>query len=150
MGRQLTFATLKRLGETNPHAQRTFDLLMSLDSRTPDSRVDLLVSELRSIGFHSNTNTVFEFYFPLVAHILYYKPKREKDLLSYIVGPSFANGITEAKESMAFMKRAMDYQLSLNEHFLTPEGQKWVNKQLPKMRAEFKREVQLCLKELED
>ncbi|WP_199915081.1 hypothetical protein [Aquimarina sp. Aq107] len=69
------------MGETKPSAKKTYDLLAELDFNTSDSKSELLIWEFNNIQYQSNTNSLFYFYFPIVAHILYYKPKFEKDIL---------------------------------------------------------------------
>ena len=90
-----TFSDLKRMGEIKPSAKKTYELLAELNFDTSDSQSELLISEFNDIQYQSNTNSFFYFYFPIVTHILYYKPKYEKEILGYLIGPNFANGDTE-------------------------------------------------------
>ncbi len=145
-----TFSDLRGLGESNPHARRTYELLTQLSHKTAEAQAEPLISALQNIRFASNTGTVFFFYFPMVAHILYYLPRYEGELLHHLIGPNFANGPTETPELMAMIPRAMDRKLSENKHFMTREGRDWVRNVWPKMEKEVEREVQLCWKELDE
>lgn len=145
-----TFTKLKKVGEINSSAKKTYELLAQLDFGTSDDRSDQLISELKNVQFSSNTNAVFYFYFPIVTHILHYKPKYEKELLSYLIGPNFANGDTQTKDLIKIIPGAMRYKLSENKHYLTKASQEWILNEFPKMEKEVEREVQKCWKELEE
>ncbi len=138
------------MGSTIPAAKRTYELLEHLDHETSDSHADLLLTEFRNIRYASNTNDFFYFYFPIVTHILYYRPAYEKEILGYLIGPNFANGSMETKALIPLIQRAMTYKLSKNKHYLTEQSKTWITQVLPKMEAEVEREVQKCLKELEE
>ncbi|KAA2218975.1 hypothetical protein [Maribacter flavus] len=144
------FSDLKRMGEIKPSAKKTFDLLRELDFDTSDSQSELLISEFNKIQYQSNTNSFFYFYFPIVTHILHYKPKYEKDILGYLIGPNFANGDTETKDLIPLIKSAMEFKLTENKDYLTKESKSWVLNELPKMEKEVEREVQKCWKELNE
>jgi len=145
-----TFSSLTRIGEKFASAKTTFELLKELNQETTTAQTHILVSELNKIQFSSNTNTVFYFYFPIVSHILYYKPEYEKDLLRYLIGPNFANGTSEVDEMIAMIKGAMEFKLKENEFYLTKESQFWVENELLKLEKEIRREIDLCWKELEE
>ncbi|WP_027394257.1 hypothetical protein [Aquimarina latercula] len=144
------FSDLKRMGEIKQSAKKTYELLSELDFDTSDSQSDLLISEFNKIQYQSNTNSYFYFYFPIVTHILHYKPKYEKDILGYLIGPNFANGDTETKDLIPLIKSAMKFKLSKNKNYLTLESQNWILNELPKMEIEVEREVQKCWKELNE
>ena len=144
------FSDLKRMGEIKPSAKMTFDLLRELDFDTSDSKSELLISEFNKIQHQSNTNSFFYFYFPIVTHILHYKPKYEKYILGYLIGPNFANGDTETKDLIPLIKSAMEFKLTENKNYLTKESKSWVLNELPKMEKEVEREVQKCWKELNE
>lgn len=144
------FSDLKKVGKIIPSAATTFELLKGFNSETTDVQSNILIDELNKIQFPSNTNSVFYFYFPLVSHILYYKPEYEKDLLRYLIGPNFANGTSEIGEMIAMIKGAMEFKLKENEFYLTPESQFWVVNELPKLESEIQREIDFCRKELEE
>lgn len=144
------FADLKKLGEQNLGAKSTYKHLKTLDFDTSGEDSDKLISELKAIRYASNTNSFFYFYFPIVTHILYYKPLYEKEILSYLVGPNFANGTMETKVMIALIQGAMKFKFSENECFLTEESQNWITHELPKMEDEIDREIQLCWKELDE
>ena len=144
------FSDLKRMGEIKPSAKKTYELLRELDFNTSDSQSELLISEFNKIQYQSNTNSFFYFYFPIVTHILYYKPKYEKDILGYLIGPNFANGDTETKDLIPLIKSAMEFKLSENKNYLTKESKDWILNELPKMEKEVEREVQKCWKELNE
>lgn len=144
------FADLEKLGERNPGAKRTYKHLKALDFDTSKEDSDKLISELKEIRYASNTNNFFYFYFPIVTHLLYYKPRYEKETLSYLVDPNFANGTMETKAMIALIQGAMKFKLSENEYYLTEESQKWITHELPKMVNEIEREVQVCWKELDE
>jgi len=145
-----TFSDLKRMGEIKPSAKRAYELLAELDFDTSDSQSELLISEFNDIQYQSNTNSFFYFYFPIVTHILHYKPKYEKEILGYLIGPSFANGDTETKALIPLIKSAMEFKLSDNKNYLTQESQNWILNELPKLEEEVEREVQKCWKELNE
>jgi hypothetical protein len=145
-----TFSDLKRMGEIKSNAKRTYELLAELDFDTSDSQSELLISEFNNIQYQSNTNSFFYFYFPIVTHILYYKPKYEKEILGYLIAPNFANGDTETKTLIPLIKSAMEFKLSDNKNYLTQESQNWILNELPKLEEEVEREVQKCWKELNE
>ncbi len=138
------------MGEIEPSAKRTYELLRELDFDTSDSQSELLISEFNKIQYQSNTNSFFYFYFPIVTHILHYKPKYEKDILGYLIGPNFANGDTETKDLIPLIKNAMEFKLTENKNYLTKESKSWILNELPKMEKEVEREVQKCWKELNE
>jgi len=145
-----TFSSLTRIGERFASAKTTFELLKTFNYETSDLQSDALITELNKIQFSSNTNTVFYFYFPIISHILYYKPEYEKDLLKYLIGPNFANGTSETDEMIAMIKGAMKFKLKENKFYLSKESQFWVENELPKLEKEIRREIDLCWKELEE
>lgn len=138
------FSDLKRMGEIKPSAKKAYELLRELDFNTSDSQSELLISEFNKIQYQSNTSSFFYFYFPIVTHILYYKPKYEKDILGYLIEPNFANGDTETKDLIPLIKNAMEFKLSENKNYLTKESKDWILNELPKMEEEVEREVQKC------
>lgn len=142
-----TFEYLTQLG---PNAAKTYELLKNLGFQTAQSDSDILISELNKIRFASNTNSVFYFYFPIVSHVLYYKPEYEPDILHHLVGPLFANGSETVEGMIDVIQGSMRFKLSENERFLTEESQDWTLTKLPKLTAAIDREIQLCWKELED
>jgi len=144
------FASLKKMGKLVPSANKTYELLKELNFETSELQAELLISEFDKIQYASNTNSYFYFYFPIVTHILYYKPKFEKETLRYLIEPNFANGDTETKELIPLIQSAMQYKLSENKNYLTDESKKWITHELPKMEKEVEREVQKCWKELKD
>jgi hypothetical protein len=145
-----TFSDLKRMGKIKPSAKKTYELLAELNFNTCDSQSELLISEFNGIQYQSNTNSFFYFYFPIVTHILHYKPKYEKEILGYLIGPNFANGDTETKDLIPLIKSAMEFKLSENKNYLTKESKDWILNELPKMEKEVEREVQKCWKELNE
>lgn len=144
------FSSLKRMGEIIPSAKKTFELLTELNSETKDSESDNLISEFHKIKYASNTNSYFYFYFPIVSHILYYKPQYEKELLKYLIAPNFANGTSETDEMIEMIFGAMKYKLNENKYYLTKESQHWVLNELPKLQKEVEREIEICWKELNE
>ncbi|QXP78671.1 MULTISPECIES: hypothetical protein [Winogradskyella] len=144
------FSDLKIMGEIELSAKKTYELLCELDFNTSDSQSELLISEFNKIQYQSNTNSFFYFYFPIVTHILYYKPKYEKDILEYLIGPNFANGDTETKDLIPLIKSAMEFKISENKNYVTKESKNWILNKLPKMEKEVEREVQKCWKELNE
>lgn len=128
-----TYADLKSIIGIVDGAEKTYELLQELNFNTSDSQSQLLVSEFRKIKYASNTYSFFIFYFPIVTHILYFKLKFEKEILNYIIGSNFADGITEIKKMIDYLQRSMKYQLSENKYFLTSEIEKWILNELPKM-----------------
>jgi len=149
-GFEKTFSALEKVGNIIPSAKTTFELLKTFNSETSDLQSDALIAEVNKIQFPSNTNNYFYFYFPIISHILYYKPEYEKDLLKYLIGPNFANGTSETDEMIAMIKGAMEFKLKENEFYLTKESQFWVENELSKLEKEIRREIDLCWKELEE
>ena len=145
-----TFTYLEEVGKILPQSKICFDLLKKLNFQTTDSESDSLIAALHKIQFASNTNTYFYFYFPLVSHILYYKPMSEKEILKYLIGPNFANGISEVEEMIDVINGAMKYKLNENQNYLSKESQDWITNELPKLKNEVQREIDICWKELED
>lgn len=145
-----TFSYLKEVGKMLPNSKSCFDLLKKLNFQTPDLESDILIETLHKIQFASNTNTYFYFYFPLVSHILYYKPQYEKEILKYLIGPNFANGTSDSKEMIAMIYRAMKYKFNENKYYLSKEGQDWISNELPKLEKEIQREIDICWKELDE
>lgn len=131
-------------------AKNTFELLKELNPETTNLDCAVLISEIHKIQYHSNTNSYFLFYLPIVSHVLYYKPEYEKDLLTYLIQPNFANGITETNLMIAMIHGAMKFKLDEDEFYLSKESQFWVVNELPKLEKEIQREIDLCWKELED
>ncbi len=145
-----TFSALKRMKNTIPSAKIVFELLKELSPETINSESDILVSEVHKIQYQSNTNSYFYFYFPIVSHILYYKPQYETELLKYLVAPNFANGTFETNEMISMIKAAMDFKLQESEYYLTWESQFWVINELQKLEKEIQREMDICRKELDE
>ncbi|WP_428230880.1 hypothetical protein [Flavobacterium sp.] len=139
-----TFSSLKRMGERFPPAKNAFELLKKLSRETTTSESDILVYEVDKIQYQSNTNSYFYFYFPIVSHILYYKPEYETVLLKYLVGPNFANGTSEINEMISIINGAMEFKLQENKLYLTKESQFWVVNELPKLEKEIQREIDVC------
>jgi hypothetical protein len=145
-----TFSALKTMGNIIPSAKTAFELLKKLNQETTNSESDILVSQVDKIQYHSNTNSYFYFYFPIISHILYYKPQYEKELLKYLIGPNFANGTSEINEMILVIKEAMRFKLNENELYLTVESQFWVENELSKLEKEIQREIDICQKELDE
>ncbi|MFH6956249.1 hypothetical protein ACHRV1_02500 [Flavobacterium aquidurense] len=145
-----TFSSLKRMGERFLRAKNAFELLKKLNTETTNPESDILISEIDKIQYQSNTNSYFYFYFPIVSHVLYYKPQYEKDILKYLIGPNFANGTSEVDEMIAMIKGAMNFKLQENKLYLTKESQFWVLNELPKLKKEIQREIDVCWKELDE
>lgn len=145
-----TFTYLEEVGKILPHSKICFDLLKKLNFQTTESESDSLITALRNIQFASNTTNNFYFYFPLVSHILYYKPVYEKEILKYLIGPNFANGTSEVEEMIDIINGAMKYKLNENQNYLSKESQDWITTELPKLKNEVQREIDICWKELED
>jgi hypothetical protein len=146
---EIAFSSLKDFAKMNVKgAKRTYELLKELDEFSSKDYAEELINELKKINYASNTNSVFYFYFPIVSHILHFKPEYEKDILGIIVGPNFANGDTELDEMIKVIQGAMKYKQKENPKFLTKQGQNWVVNKLPELRNEVQREIQKCLNEL--
>ncbi|MCV9929546.1 hypothetical protein OIU83_17930 [Flavobacterium sp. LS1R49] len=138
------------MGNITQSAKKTFELLKELNLETTNSQSDVLISEFHKIQYASNTNSYFYFYFPIVSHILYYKPKYEKAILKYLIGPNFANGTSEVDEMIPLITGAMNVKLNENKYYLTKESQFWVINELPKLEKQIQREINICWKELEE
>ena len=144
------FSDLIKMGEIVPSAKRTYDLLSNLNFSSSNLDLEKLLEEINQIRYSSNTNSLFYFYFPIVTHILYYKPNSEKDLLKYLIGPNFANGTTETSEMIPLIIGAMSYKLKENMNYLTNESKEWIINELPKLEEQVEREIQVCWKELNE
>lgn len=145
-----TFSALKRMGNIIPSAKTALELLKKLNQETTNSESDILISQVDKIQYQSNTNSYFYFYFPIISHILYYKPQYEKELLKYLIGPNFANGTSEINEMILVIEGAMRYKLNENELYLTVQSQFWVENELSKLEKEIQREIDICQKELDE
>ncbi|KQO29751.1 hypothetical protein ASF10_04365 [Flavobacterium sp. Leaf82] len=145
-----TFSALKTMGNIIPSAKTAFELLKKLNQETTNSESDILVSQVDKIQYQSNTNSYFYFYFPIISHILYYKPQYEKELLKYLISPNFANGTSEINEMISVIKGAMRFKLNENELYSTVQSQFWVENELSKLEKEIQREIDICQKELDE
>jgi hypothetical protein len=144
-----TFSYLRKLGNTIPSAKKTYELLKELTLETSNVQSDILISELNKIQYASNTNSFFYFYFPIVSHILYYKPEYEKDILKYLIEPNFADGTSEVHEMISIITETMKFKLNEDKYYLTRESQFWVTNKLPKLEKQVQREIEVCWKELD-
>ena len=147
-----TFGNLRGLreGNMNDSGRQTYSLLKQLNRDSDRALTDALIGQVNALGFHSNTTDVYYFYFPIVSHILYYKPEYAPELLHYLVGPNFANGAASADEVMALIEGSMHRKIAENPFYLSEESKKWVTQVLPGMRAAVEREVEQCRRALED
>ena len=148
---EITFSDLKGFANRNINgAKRTYELLKELNKSSSENDSDELIKELNKIKYASNTNSVFYFYFPIVSHILYFKPEYEKEILGLIIGPNFANGDTEIEDMINVIQGAMIFKQKENSKYLTQEGEFWTKNLLPNMKNEIKREIEICWKELNE
>lgn len=138
------------MGDIRPAAKKTFELLKVLNSETTNLQSDILITEFHKIQYQSNTNSYFYFYFPIVSHILYYKPQYETALLKYLIGPNFANGTSEIKEMISIIQGAMTFKLKESKFYLSTESQYWIVNEFPKLEKEVQREIDYCVKELNE
>lgn len=145
---EIAFSDLKRMGEIVPSAKKTYELLGILNFDTNGENSEELLTEFNKIQYGSNTNSFFYFYFPIVTHILYYKPHFEKEILKYLIGPNFANGTTETSEMIPLIIGAMNFKLKEDANYLTKESKEWIIKELPKLKEQVEREIKVCWKEL--
>ncbi|MBO9582829.1 MAG: hypothetical protein J7574_01585 [Flavobacterium sp.] len=145
-----TFNYLEEIGKILPHSKICFDLLKKLNFQTTDLESESLITELHKIQFASNTNSYFYFYFPLVTHILHYKPQYEKEILKYLIAPNFVNGTSDVREMIDVVTGAMKYKLNENQYYLSKESQDWISNELPKLEKEVQREIDICWKELDE
>ena len=145
-----TFLDLKRMGEIVPSAKRTYEILEALNFETNEEDTEELLTELNKIQYGSNTINFFYFYFPIVTHILYYKPDYEKEILKYLIGSNFANGTTETSEMISLVIEAMNFKLKENANYLTKESKEWIINELPKLEEQVEREIKVCWKELDE
>lgn len=146
-----SFFYLKNLGGSiQQQGDKVYELLRELSKNSSDDFSETLVSEFYKLRFTSNTNEVFFFYFPIVSHILYFKPACEKEILRYLVGPIFANGTEDGSGVIHVIEGSMNFKLKENPNYLTKESQQWVKHTLPTMITEVQREVDIHSKELDD
>lgn len=127
-----------------------FKLLNQLQHSTSKEDADELISVFKSIKYSSNTSSVFNFYFPIVSYILFYKPEYEEQILGILIGPNFANGTTEVADMIQLIQSAQNFKIKENPKYLTPESQYWITNTLPQMIHEVDREIQRCWKELKE
>jgi len=147
-----TFSYLKEVPKSmDEQAAKVYGSLKRLSKNSTETEGDKLISEFQKLRVASNTNSVFFFYFPIVSHILYFKPSYGNTVLHHLIGPLFANGNGDEKPSEMIRKiqNSMDFKLKENPTFLTKEGQLWVKNILPTMKAEIQQEIDICKKELE-
>ncbi|MCV9931925.1 hypothetical protein OIU80_06490 [Flavobacterium sp. LS1R47] len=144
------FSYLKKFGDIAPSAKKTYELLKELSLETSNVQSDILISELNKIQYASNTNSFFYFYFPMVSHILYYKPEYEKDILKYLIGPNFANRTSKVNDMIPLIIGAMNFKLNENEYYLSKESQFWIINEVPKLEKQIQREIEVCWKELDE
>lgn len=138
------------MGKIVPSSKRTYELLETLSFDTNGEKSEELLTEFNKIQYASNTNSFFYFYFPIVTHILYYKPQFEKKILKYLISPNFANGTTETREMILLIIGAMNFKLKENVNYLTKESKEWIINELPKLEEQIEREIQICWKELDE
>lgn len=129
-------------------SKKVYELLKELNISTENSKTSELIFNLNKINFASNTNDWFYFYFPIVTHILYYKPNRHSDILNYLIGPNFANGIDNVDKMIAVIQGAMEYKLKEDPNFISMEGRLWIINTFPKLKHQIKIEIDKCIEEL--
>lgn len=145
-----TFKHLKSIGSNDQHAKNVYELMESLQCNTSEEETKSLIHSVNKIRYASNTNGYFEFFYPIVVHILYYKPSYSAQILHQIVGSSFANGLSDSQEMIEVMTRGMNVRLDRNKNYFTKEGQEWVNNTLQNLHSEIDYEIEKCQKELEE
>ncbi len=74
----MRFLDLKQMGDGVPCAKKTYNLLNFLNLNSVNSEIEEFITELSNIQFGLSTNSFFYSCFPIVSHILYYKPQFEK------------------------------------------------------------------------
>lgn len=129
-------------------SKRLYNLLKLLNNENDNELIDELIMTLNKISFTSNTNDWFYFYFPIVSHILYFVPNKQSEILGYLVGPNFANGIDKTDKMVEIIQGAMKFKLKENQNYLTSEGKQWIANTLPLLSNEVKREINKCIEEL--
>lgn len=129
-------------------SQKIYDLLKLLSNVNDKEAIDELIMALNKVNYSSNTTDWFYFYFPIVSHILYFVPIKQSEILGYLVGPNFANGIDKTDEMIEIIQGAMKFKLKENPNYLTSEGQHWIVNTLPLLKKEVKREIDRCIEEL--
>lgn len=150
---ELTFSYFTKFnGEVGQQAQVVSQLLSKLSKNSSEEFTKRLLGELGKLRIASNTNSVFFFYFPIVSHILYFKPECGGTLLHHLVGPIFANGDgdEETPDMIRKIQNSMNFKLKENPNFLTKEGQLWVKDILPTMVDDIQNEIDVCKKELDE
>ncbi|NNE16132.1 MAG: hypothetical protein HKN51_14195 [Saprospiraceae bacterium] len=146
-----TFKALKNLHYIDqPDLNKIYESLLNLNKDTAQPECENLVKGINEIRYASNTNGYFYFFFPLVSHVLYFKPHYESKLLHHLVGPNFANGEKNVQGMIDVIKGAMKYKLDLDSNYLTIEGQSWVKEDLHKMKEQIMREIDFCQNELNE
>jgi len=141
-----TFSALLDLAKSNRDAaaEHSYRLIQSLNFDTSQEDSDTLAEEINKIRYASNTTGFFIFFFPIVAHVLYFKPKLESKILFQIIGPNFANGVDDPLKMIKLMQSAMNNMLAKNKNYMSDEAAKWVLESLPNMKNEIKREIEKC------
>lgn len=126
-------------------ARKTSELLEQLHATSSDAETEILLTELHRIQYRSNAMSVFQFYLPLVSHLLYYKPACENEVLKYLIGPLFALGVSETDDFITVIQSE-----AKNTDHLSPESRSWVNHALPGLKEAIGREIEICEWELEE
>lgn len=144
-----TFKNLKAVGKRDNNAEQTYKILQKLDFETPNREIEELVNSVNQIHYPTNTNGYFEFFFPIISHILYYKPHTISKIINQIVGPNFANGISDSKTMIETIQSAMNIYSKDNKYYVTKEGKEWTENELDKYEKEITQEINKCQQELD-
>lgn len=110
---------------------------------------EILTKKIGLLNYFSNCNSVFEFYLPIVSHVLFYNAGLTDDLLPYLVKPLFALG-PEEEDIIGLIKGNASYHRQRNPDYLTSQGYEWVEVILPTQTAGIRKQVEICLKESDE
>lgn len=141
-----TFYFLLDFGSYNSDesAKKAYLLLKEINSKTSITDINLLSTELNKIRYVSNTNGYYHFYFPIVAHVLFYVPKLESKILHQIIAPNYANGINDVNEMINMIISSTRNMLKQNKFYLSEEGRKLFEDGFQSLKTEIIREIEDC------
>ena len=146
--------TFGYLNKGNPYFKGNdkivFEELCKLNANSGKESIWILIRKVKELQYHSNCNSVFEFYFPILSHIFYFDPESVDELLYLLVGLIFAFGMDDEFEIVQQIRKNMVSHLKANPFYLTKNGKDWVGNILPIQEDKIKIEIKRCIKELNE
>lgn len=145
--------TFEYLNQNNPYFKGAdiyvYNRLINLHFVNNDEECELLLTKINQLNYYSNCDAVFEFYLPIVAHILYFRPEEVDKMLYLIIGPLFALGIDKEDAIVQYIITTACDKLKAESDFLTTYGFQWIEKLLPQHTEEIRKQLKRCREELE-